>query len=335
MPVQYSGIREEHVAVRERAGLFDVGHMGEVLVTGPEACGFLDILLTQDCSKAEPGKGLYSPMCQPDGGVVDDLIAYCLEPERFLLIVNASNREKDVCWMEDQAKGFSCTVKDVSGEWGLLALQGPSAEAILEKRTDADLGTLPRFGIREFTVSGRAVLVARTGYTGEPGFEVLVRVPEAEALAESILEAGTPSGLQLAGLGCRDSLRLEAGLPLYGHEISETLDPLTAGLGWTVKFSKEVDFIGRKALQRVKESGPASRVRHFVVENRRMAREGMPLLNAGERVGRVLSGAYSPILDAPIGSCLLESGAVDSPDLAVEIRNRAVPVRLKKAPLHR
>lgn len=335
MPVQYSGIREEHVAVREKAGLFDVGHMGEVFVSGPEAAGYLDYLLPQDFSRALPGKGIYAPMCQADGGVVDDLIAYCLEPERFLLVVNAANREKDVKWMEEHAEGFDCKLEDVSDRWGLLALQGPEAESILARLVEPELSGLPRFGIGAYRISGEAVRVARTGYTGEPGFEILVPAEDAERLAESILEAGISSGLKLAGLGCRDSLRLEAGLPLYGHEISETLDPLSAGLGWTVKFSKGVDFVGREALRRLKESGLESRVRHFIVEDRRMAREGMPVLDGEDPAGKVLSGAFSPLLGKPIGSCLLETASVGSNRLAVEIRNRAVPIRLKKTPLHR
>lgn len=334
MPVQYTGIKEEHQAVRRNAGLFDVSHMGEIRVRGPQALVFLDLLLTNKIERIGVGGGIYSPMCYEHGGVVDDLIAYRIGEEDYLLVVNAGNRDKDWDWVQEHAKAFDCEVSDDSDQWGLLALQGPQAEAILNRCLDGELEGLSRFSIRERSLAGASCLIARTGYTGENGFEIFVPVDRLEAVASALQENGEAGGLRLAGLGCRDSLRLEAGFPLYGHEISESIDPLTGGIGWTVKFKKDSPFLGKAALSAIQSEGLKTGVVFFVVEDRRMARQGMEVMDEGKVVGEVLSGAFSPILNQPIGSALLESDSLGSDTLALESRGKRLPLNLKTPPLH-
>jgi aminomethyltransferase len=334
MPVQYGSILEEHRAVRGRAGLFDVSHMGEVTVRGPQALAFLNHLLTNDLARAADGRGVYSPMCYEDGGVVDDLIAYRRSADDWFICINAGNTEKDVEWITGQAVGFDCTVQDVSADWGQLALQGPAASAILG-RLAAGVSDIPRFGIAAVTVAGMPCRVARTGYTGEDGFEIYAPVAATERLAGELLAAGQADGLVLCGLGARDSLRLEAGYPLYGHELSADIDPLTAGLGWTVKFAKAGDFVGRVALTRIRDAGPPRQVVYFRVDGRRIARTGDLVLQGTETVGRVLSGSMSPILDAPIGSTIIKREALAGGLLEVELRGRRATIHPARPPLHK
>ncbi len=329
MPVQYRSILEEHRAVRQRAGLFDVSHMGEVEVMGPEAVRFLDHLVTNDVSKLFPGRVLYSTMCQPDGGVVDDLIIYCRGAQDFLVCVNASNIEKDVAWITRHAAGFDCTVRDRSDDFALLAIQGPASGAILQPLTNADLGALKYYHCIPGTVAGAECLVARTGYTGESGYELFCRPADAERLASSLLAAGQPHGLELAGLGARDSLRLEAGYPLYGHEISERISPLQAGLGWVVKLDKAADFIGREALRAQKAAGFARRLIFFKTGDRRIVRAGTTVVDATGPVGEVVSGTLSPLLNEAIGSALVASGAGE---LAVDVRGTVIKLTPVKPP---
>src|SRR3954469_7128738 len=220
MPVQYRSILEEHKAVRRTAGLFDVSHMGEVDVQGPDAARFLNHLVTNDVAKLFPGRVLYSPMCYPSGGVVDDLLVYMLEPEKYFLVINAGNIAKDLAWIREQSKGFNVQIDDRSDDFGLLAVQGPRAAEIVQSLTGAKLGAVKYYHFVEGPVAGIHCLISRTGYTGEDGFELYVSASEVVALADALLEAGKSRGLELAGLGARDSLRLEAGYPLYGHEIT-------------------------------------------------------------------------------------------------------------------
>jgi len=331
MPVQYTGIIEEHLAVRRAAGLFDVSHMGECRVTGPDAAGFLDRVMTNAMASIPPGAARYTLMCLPDGGCVDDLIVYRLGPEEFLICLNASNAAKDLAWLRAQAGDARVTVADECAAWAQLALQGPEAEAILAPLTPAKLGALRRFAFAAAPVAGaEGCLVSRTGYTGSPGFEIYLPAAAAGSVAEAILAAGKPRGLLLAGLGCRDSLRLEAGYPLYGHEISETISPIQAGLGWTVKFSKP-EFIGRAALLRQHEEGPASRVTLFSLSDRRIARQGTPVMAGERRVGEVLSGTLSPLLNRPIGTALVETGALGE-RLEVDLRGHRVALEPASEP---
>lgn len=332
MPVQYRSILEEHKAVRRAAGLFDVSHMGEVDVRGPDAVAFLDRLLTNDVAKLFPGRVLYSPMCYPNGGVVDDLLVYMREPENYFLCINAGNIAKDLAWIREQAAGFQVTITDRSDDYALLAVQGPRAAEIVQSLTGAKLGAIKYYHFAEGTVAGVQCLISRTGYTGEDGFELYHPAGDAVALAEALLAAGAPLGLELAGLGARDSLRLEAGYPLYGHEITPDLSPLTAGLGWTVKLDKSSDFIGREALRAEKQAGSAQKVVYFKTGDRRIVRAETPVLGGeGVVVGRVLSGTLSPLLNEAIGSALIAKEALTAP-LAVDIRGTKLNLNLVKPP---
>ncbi len=333
MPVQYRSIIEEHKAVRSTAGLFDVSHMGEVDVTGPGAAAFLNRLVTNDVSTLYPGRVLYSPMCRPDGGVVDDLLVYLHEADRYFLCINASNIAKDLAWMREQAAGFEVTLTDRSADYALLALQGPSAAAILQGLTGAKLPTLRYYHFSEGTVAGIHCLISRTGYTGEDGFELYHAAADAPALAEALLRAGEPQGLQLAGLGARDSLRLEAGYPLYGHELDVDLSPIAAGLGWTVKFKKDGDFNGAEALAAEKADPQRRRVVFFRTGDRRIVRAGAEVLDAaGAPVGRVLSGTLSPMLGEAIGSAVVPAAAAEAGGLSVDVRGTKFVLQLVKPP---
>jgi aminomethyltransferase len=337
MPVQYSSIIEEHKAVRGSAGLFDVSHMGEVQVTGKEAATYLDRLLVNSIANAANGRAIYSPMCYEEGGVVDDLIVYRIEEESFLVCINAANHAKDLEWMQSKAGewGLAVDLKDESDAFALLALQGPKAATILEASGFAGIGELGRFRHECRTLGGAGdIRICRTGYTGEDGFELFVGVDDANLLASRIMETGTSEGLQLCGLGARDSLRLEAGLPLYGHELTEKITPLEAGLDWTVKLQKP-DFVGRTALLAQAENGPAQRVVHFKLAGRRIAREGVAVVDAeGAAVGSVLSGTHSPILACPIGSALVSATALTRA-LSVDLRGHKEALTIVQAPMHR
>jgi aminomethyltransferase len=336
MPVQYTSILEEHKAVRTAAGLFDVSHMGEFQVSGRDAAQFLDRLLVNRIDNAPIGKALYSPMCANDGGVIDDLIVYRTDAASFLVCVNASNIEKDFNWFLQQAERWQLEVQveNHSDQYALLALQGPQAQAILEAVGFEDLDEIKKFRHARRPFAGEEVRVCRTGYTGEDGFEIYVSPLVAESLARRILNEGAAFDLRLCGLGCRDSLRLEAGLPLYGHELSDHITPLEASLDWTVKLQKD-DFIGKKALSDQQQNGIPRRVIHFTLQGRRIAREGTAVVNAaGQPVGQVLSGTLSPILGCPIGSAIVASEAKDAP-LAVDLRGNHIALNIKQPPLHK
>lgn len=332
MPVQYRSILEEHKAVRRTAGLFDVSHMGEVDVKGPEALRFLNNLVTNDVAKLFPGRVLYSPMCYPNGGVVDDLLVYMRAPEDYFLCINAGNIDKDIAWILEQAKGFDVQITDRSDDYALLAVQGPTAVAIVQSLTGAKLDRIGYYHFAEGTVAGIQCLISRTGYTGEDGFELYHPAGDAVSLAEAIVKAGAAHGLELTGLGARDSLRLEAGYPLYGHEITADISPLTAGLGWTVKLAKEAGFIGRDALLAEKTNGAANKVVFFKTGDRRIVRADTPVLGVdGMVVGKVLSGTLSPVLNEAIGSALVTTAASAGP-LSVDIRGTLINLQLVKPP---
>lgn len=331
MPVQYRSILEEHKAVRLRAGLFDVSHMGEADVKGPGALKFLQHLVTNDCSKLFPGRVLYTVMCYPDGGVVDDLLVYMRGPDDYFLCINAGNIAKDIAWMQEQAQGFDCSVTDRSADYGQLAIQGPRGAEIVQSLTSVPLGGVKYYHFTEGVVAGVNCIVSRTGYTGEDGVELYCAAGEVERLAEAVLKAGAPLGLELTGLGARDSLRLEAGFPLYGHEITQDIDPISAGLGWVVKFDKG-PFIGSDVLKARKEQGPAKKIVFFKTGDRRIVRADTPVVNpAGAVVGRVASGTLSPMLNEAIGSALVDASAAQD-QLAVDIRGALVNLHLVKPP---
>jgi aminomethyltransferase len=332
MPVQYTSILDEHRAVREAAGLFDVSHMGEARVHGSGARDFLNHLLTNDIDRLEIGKALYSVMCHEDGGVVDDLIVYQVGDEEYFLCLNAANVEKDIEWMEGQAVGFDCIVDNVSDAFGQLALQGPRSLEIFEAATGIRLDDLKRFRFIQGPFMETQALISRTGYTGEDGLEMYLPAGETARVANRLFEIGKAFGLKLTGLGARDSLRLEAGFPLYGHEISAQIDPITGGLGWVVKLDKASAFVGRDALKRIREQGPRKRVAFFRLGDRRIARQGTPVLDdAGNACGTVLSGTQSPMTGRPIGSALLP---VEGGPYYADIRGRRIPLEIARPPLH-
>ncbi len=347
MPVQYRSILEEHKAVRRAAGLFDVSHMGEVDVRGPEAGRFLNFLVTNDVGRLHPGRVLYSPMCYPTGGVVDDLLVYQRAAEDFFLCINAGNIDKDLAWIREQAARFAVVIADRSPDYAQLAVQGPKAAAIVQALTEVRLDPVRYYHFTGGTVAGVPCLISRTGYTGEDGFELYHQAAEAVRLAEAVLAAGAPLGLELAGLGARDSLRLEAGYPLYGHEITADISPLTAGLGWTVKFDKGgsplasgalptfdggADFIGRDALLLEKVDGSPFKVVFFRTGDRRIVRAQSLIYNSeGQNCGHVLSGTLSPILNEAIGSALVVADMTTQP-LTVDIRGEKIGLKLVKPP---
>jgi aminomethyltransferase len=347
MPVQYRSILEEHKAVRRTAGLFDVSHMGEVDIRGPDAGRFLNHLVTNDVSRLFAGRVLYSPMCYPTGGVVDDLLIYMRGAEDFFLCINAGNIDKDLAWMREQTAGFNVTITDRSLDYAQLAVQGPKAATIVQALTSVRLDLVKYYHFTEGTVAGLPCLISRTGYTGEDGFELYHAAEGAPRLAEALLAAGAPHGLELAGLGARDSLRLEAGYPLYGHEITAEVSPLAAGLNWTVKFDKGAnprasgampkidggtDFIGRDALLLEKVDGSPFKVVFFKTGDRRIVRATSLIYNSeGQNCGHVLSGTLSPILNEAIGSALVATALTAQP-LVVDIRGAKIGLQLVKPP---
>jgi len=332
MPVQYKSILDEHKAVRRAAGLFDVSHMGEVDVQGPAAAAFLDALVTNHVAKLYPGKVLYSPMCHPDGTVIDDLLVYMRGPGDYFLCINAGNIDADIAWIKKGAEGHDVKIADRSSVCSLLAVQGPMALAILQPLTSARLDEIRYYHFSKGEIAGISCLISRTGYTGEDGFELYHNATDDLALAKAILAVGQPQGLELCGLGARDSLRLEAGFPLYGHEISPLISPLTAGLGWTVKLDKGCDFSGSAALAAERQKGAPNKVVFFRTGDRRIIRPETPVLDgAGASVGKVLSGTLSPILSEAIGSALVAVSAATG-TLRVDVRGTLIELHLVKPP---
>ena len=328
MPVQYEGIRAEHEAVRNRAGLFDVSHMGEVVFRGPDAEKAVQRLVTRDVSRLEIGQAGYAAVCYPSGGTVDDVLVYRREDD-FLVVVNAANREKDLHHFQENTTDLDVEVADESDEWALLALQGPEARGIFQNFTDADLSTLKYYRFVEGSVEGRPVVVSRTGYTGEDGFEVFLRPDDAPEAWRLLTGAGaTP-----VGLGARDTLRLEAGMCLYGNELDAETTPLEAGISFAVHLDKEEEFIGQEALRDEKEKGLRKKLVGFEVEGRGIARHEYAVVSDGEPVGVVTSGTMSPTLNKAIGLALVEPGVQDS--FEVVIRDRPVAARTVTLPFYK
>jgi aminomethyltransferase len=335
LPVQFSGILDEHEAVRTRAGLFDVSHMGEIEVNGPDALANIQRWITNDASRIEIGQALYSPMCYPDGGCVDDLLVYRLDTDRYLLVVNAANIEKDYEWVTNHAAG-NVEIKNLSEHIAQLALQGPASESILQKLTDYDLSSIKYYWFAKDTdVAGFKCLVSRTGYTGEDGFEIYVDSEHAIDLWRAILQAGKEEGMVPVGLGARDTLRFEAKLPLYGQEISPTISPIEAGLGMFVKFDKG-DFIGRDALAKQKEEGPRRKLVGFEMIERGIPRSHYEVQVDGRRIGEVTTGTMGPTVKKNIGLALINSEyAAIGQELDIIIRNKPVKGVVVKTPFYR
>jgi aminomethyltransferase len=324
MPVQYpSGIRAEHQAVREAAGLFDVSHMGEFFVTGPDAVDFVQSITVNDAAAIEVGQAQYSAMCREDGGILDDLIIYRF-PDRFLLVVNASNREKDWAWCQKHAAGFDVHLEDRSDEYGLMALQGPRSSGILSRVTDTDLEAIGYYRFAEGQVAGVDCIIARTGYTGEDGFELYVGADQAPAVWSAVLEAGADQGLIPAGLGARDSLRLEVGYALYGNDLDEDHTPLESALAWITKLDG-ADFVGREAIQAQKDAGIPTRLTGLRLSERGFPRAGYPVVHGGEEVGIVTSGVLSPSLGEGVALVRVRADlAKAGTELAVRIRDKDI-----------
>jgi aminomethyltransferase len=336
MPLRYASETAEHHAVRRAAGLFDLSHMGEILVTGPGAGAALDYALTGQLSVVPPGRARYTMMCAEDGGVLDDLVVYRQGEQEFLVVANASNTGVVVAEMVDRARGHDAEVVDATGDYALIAVQGPEAAGILAPLTGLDLGAMKYYAGAFGDVAGRKAWVARTGYTGEDGFELYLRPEDAEHVWTAVTEGGAPAGLVPAGLAARDTLRLEAGMPLYGNELGPDMTPFEAGLGRVVKFGKPGEFVGREALAARASSGPAGQLAGLTIGSRRIARHGYPVLAGGQACGTVTSGAPSPTLGVPIAMAYLDAGARQGdPELTVGIRGEAVPAHLTDLPFYR
>lgn len=336
MPVQYTSIIQEHLAVRNNVGMFDVSHMGEIILTGNQCEDYLNHLLTNDYSNLEVGCSRYSMMCYDNGGVVDDLIVYRLQKQKYLICVNASNTDKDFEWMQEQVSSFDITLDNQSVAYGLLAIQGPKSLDFLAPLTKTDITVLKRFQHTEAVISGVDVLISRTGYTGEDGFEIYTPSEGCVAVAERINDRVSELGIETfyCGLGCRDSLRLEAGYPLYGHEISDVIDPITAGMGWTVKLKKPEDFVGKSALSTIKSNGVSKRVKYFRLNDRRIARQHEPVWSGEAEVGALLSGTFSPMIEKAIGSLLIDVNHMNDESLEVRLRGKPFAVTIVKPPIH-
>jgi aminomethyltransferase len=336
MPVQYGGILEEHRAVRERAGLFDLSHMGELFVEGSDAGDALAAAVVSDPRTLAVGRAQYSMICAPDGGVIDDLIIYRLGPQRFLVVANASNAATVSDTLAERLRSSRAVLDDRSLATSLVAIQGPLAASILGPLTSVDLGGLRYYAIAEGEVAGIPALVARTGYTGEDGFEVFVEWALGPDIWEALAEAGRPAGALPAGLGARDTLRLEAGMPLYGNELDRSTNPFEAGLGRVVKLEKGGDFVGRQALERVAREGIAKRLVGLVVTGRGIARHGHPVFAAERPTGIVTSGTHSPTLGKPIAMAYVAPGDGEPGTiLEVEIREQRISAEVVPLPFYK
>lgn len=337
LPVRFSSIKEEHEAVRTKAGLFDVSHMGEAIVEGQGASAFLQKMLTNNPEALENGKAMYTFLCHEDGGTVDDLLVYQLNEEKYFLVLNAANTSKDINWLTTYA-GPDVQIKDISSETALLALQGPKASEILQTLTKADLDEIRPFRFLEKAdIAGYRVLASRTGYTGEDGFELYCRSEDAAGLWETIMEAGSTHGLVPAGLGARDTLRFEAKLPLYGQELSDTISPLEAGMGFAVKLKDSREFIGKEALQKQKDTGIPRKLAGIEMIDKGIPRTGYLVFSTDHKeVGFVTSGTQSPTLGKNIGLVLIETKAAEiGSEVIVDVRGKNKKAKIVPVPFYK
>jgi len=335
MPVQYRSAVEEHHVTRNAAGLFDVSHMGEVFFEGPAALESLQRLTTNDLRQCADGQAQYNCMLRPGGGMVDDIVVYRFHAEKFLVCVNAGNRDKDVAWMLAEGTRPGCTVTDRGDDFAQLAVQGPKATALLQTITATDLSTIKTYWFATGAVAGIEAIIARTGYTGEDGFELFVAPDKAAALWDALIEAGNPFGLEPAGLGARDSLRLESCYRLYGNDMDENTTPLEAGLAWIVKLDKG-DFIGRDALVAQKAAGLPQRIAGFKLVEKGIARHDYPVLHEGQKVGRVTSGTLTPTVKESVGMAYLPPALCkEGTAIQVEVRGKPVAAVVAKTPFYK
>lgn len=335
MPVEYAGLIEEHMAVRTKAGLFDVSHMGEISIQGPQSLEFVQYMTPNNAARLVPGKAQYSALTTPEGTFVDDLLVYCLDKDDYLMVVNAANSDKDFAWVVDHQKDFDVHVTNRSDDYTQLALQGPRALDILHPLIDLNLPEMKSFESGWGTIGGERCLVSRTGYTGEDGFEIYTLSEQPEKIWDLILEKGRPFDLHPVGLGARDTLRLEAALMLYGNDIDETTTVLEAGLEWLVKFKKG-DFLGRDALLRQKEDGLKKRLAGFELIGRGIARPHYPVFVQGKRVSEVTSGTFSPYFKKSIGLAYLPvEYAEPGTEIGIEIRDKKAQARVIPTPFYK
>ncbi|MFJ7826772.1 glycine cleavage system aminomethyltransferase GcvT [Psychrobacillus sp. NPDC096623] len=336
LPVQFSSIKAEHEAVRTKAGLFDVSHMGEIILAGTDSEEYLQKLMTNDVSKLVSGQAQYTAMCYKDGGIVDDLLIYKIEDNHYLLVVNAGNIEKDFNWMQEQVYG-DVTLVNKSEDYGLLALQGPLAQSILQKLTSKNLDEIGFFRFaNNVEVAGKNVIVSRTGYTGEDGFEVYASANDVTALWSSILEAGEEEGLLPCGLGARDTLRFEACLPLYGQELTKDISPLEANIGFVVKLKKEQDFNGKSVLIEQKENGVPRKSIGIEMIDKGIPRTGYPVFVEDKQIGHITSGTQSPTLKKNIGLALIDATFAElGQEVEIEIRNKRLKAITVATPFYK
>ena len=329
LPVQYEGLVQEHEAVRNAVGLFDVSHMGEITVKGKDALAFINYLMTNDISTLVDNQIIYTFMCRPSGGVVDDLLVYRFGPEDFYLVVNASNADKDYAWINEQKGNFEVELENISDDVGEVAIQGPMAQKVLQKLTKTDLDKITFFTLdRKVDLNGVECMVSRTGYTGEDGFEVYTNNEGIVQVWNDLLEAGKDEGIKPVALGCRDTLRFEASLPLYGHEMSEDINPLEAGFKYFVKLDKESDFIGKEELNKQWAEGLKRKLAGFEMVGRGIPREGYEIQKDGEVIGHVTTGYMSPTLKKSIGNALIKTEFTPL-DTEIDIMIRDTPVKAK------
>ena len=333
MPIQFAGVLSEHTCVRERVGLFDVSHMGEIEVKGKDAKKFLQFLLSNNVEKMFDGSILYSLMCYETGGVVDDLLAYRFSENHYFLCVNASNSDKDYDWIARHASSFNVNIKNTSSETSQLALQGPDAKNVLQSLCDISLDDLSYYNFRRGMVNNVESLISRTGYTGEDGFELYLSPEKVSEVFRSLMEQGRSYGIQPIGLGARDALRIEMGYPLYGNEIDNNPTPLDAGLGWVIKFDKG-EFLGRGSLLKQKEQGsPRRKLVGLKLLTRGVPRAHYQVFKNGESVGEVTSGTFSPTLNTGVGLCYVSSEYSDIGNhLDVKIRDQLVATEVIQLP---
>jgi len=337
MPLEYTGIVEEHRTVRTNAGIFDVSHMGEILISGPDAVEFADYMVTNNVKKLKPGQICYTPMCNEEGGIIDDLLVYKVSVEDIMLVVNAANREKDLRWLEEHLDGYQVEVRDVSNEYVLIAFQGPKSEEMLQEISQIPLRKLKYYSFVEGRINGIYCMVSRTGYTGEDGFEIYVNPKMAITLWRRLVDIARMYGALPCGLGARDTLRLEASYLLYGSDMDESITPLECGISWTVKFQKD-RFVGKEALEKRKREGIDKKLVGLVVkEGKGIPRHKDSVVKDGNEIGWITSGTKSPTLDKVIAMAYVPK-ALAEPGTEVEIklqRGKILKAEIVKLPFYR
>jgi len=336
MPVRYSSDIEEHKTVREAVGIFDVSHMGEFLITGPKALDLIQLISSNDASKLVDGQAQYSCMPNENAGIVDDLLVYKIADEKYLLVVNAGNIDKDWAWISKQNEKVGADIKNLSDEYSLFAVQGPKATATLQKLTTVNISEIKFYHFVVGPMAGvEYVIISATGYTGAGGFEIYVKNDKAQATWDAIMEAGAEFGIKPIGLGARDTLRMEMGYCLYGNDITDETNPLEAGLGWITKFSK--DFIASDKLAEIKAAGVSRKLIGFIMEDRGIPRSHYPIVNAaGDVIGEVTSGTSSPSMGVGIGMGYVQTdSAAPGTEIFIQVRNKNLKARIEKFPLYK